>query len=478
MKLTTVAAALVAAGTWSVEALQFSQRSGTEARVVHHQIKRKLVEDPVARDRKRRLAKRQSGTLNVPLTNSILLYYMNITVGTPEQQFEVHLDTGSSDLWLNTIDSRYCSSVQEPCFTGTYDANSSSTYSYVNSEFQIAYADGTGSQGDYVTDTVRFSGVTLEDQQFGIGYLSSTPDGIMGIGYVRNVASANARGSGTYSNIPQSLLDSGRISTLAYSMWLNDLDAAEGDLLFGGVNTEKYQGELETLPIVPSSDGVHRQVTVALQGVGRNGEDSSIDSLSDLDVHLDTGASLTYLPDDLTAKIYDAVGAQYNRAEQVSFIDCDRADDRETLDFKFNDQKTIQVPMNELVIRYTDDICVFGILPSGDSSFEEDSYYILGDTFLRSAYVVYDLAKNEISLAQTVFNSTDDKIIELTNNTEVPSDPGNGGETIAATAVGASNTGSPGGSGSDSESSAVSTATLSGFMIALLAGAVGGILLV
>ncbi|KAF2217186.1 hypothetical protein CERZMDRAFT_108979 [Cercospora zeae-maydis SCOH1-5] len=386
---------------------------------------------------------RQSGTLNVPLANYVLLYYMNITVGTPEQQFEVHLDTGSSDLWLNTRDSRYCSSVEQPCFSGTYDANSSSSYSYVNSEFEIAYADGTGSQGDYVTDTVRFSGVTLEDQQFGIGYLSSTPDGIMGIGYVRNVASATARGSGTYSNIPQSLLESGRISTLAYSMWLNDLDAAEGDLLFGGVNTEKYQGELETFPIVPSSDGVYRQVTIALQGVGRNGDDSSIASLSDLDVHLDTGASLTYLPDDLTTKIYDAVGAQYSRTEQVAFIDCDRADDRETLDFKFNDQKTIQVPMNELVIRYTQEICVFGIVPSGDSSFEE-SYYILGDTFLRSAYVVYDLAKNEISLAQTVFNSTDDNIIELTNNTEVPSEAGNGGETIAATAVGASNTGSPG----------------------------------
>lgn len=240
MKFSTATAAGLAAGALGVEALQFAQRSGAGARVVHQQIRRKPVEDPVARDRRRWLAKRQSGTLNVPLTNQVLLYYMNITVGSNEQQFEVHLDTGSSDLWLNTRESRYCSSSQSPCVTGTYDANSSSTYSYVNSEFEIAYADGTGSQGDYVTDTVRFAGVELEDQQFGIGYLSSTPDGIMGIGYGRNVASATARGRGVYSNVPQSLLNAGHIGTLAYSMWLNDLDAAEGDLLFGGVNTEKY----------------------------------------------------------------------------------------------------------------------------------------------------------------------------------------------------------------------------------------------
>ncbi|PPJ50780.1 hypothetical protein CBER1_07463 [Cercospora berteroae] len=474
MKFSTATAAGLAAGTLGVEALQLSQRSGTGARVVHQQIRRKHVEDPVASDRKRWLAKRQSGTLNVPLTNQVLLYYMNITVGSNEQQFEVHLDTGSSDLWLNSRESRYCLSSESPCVSGTYDANSSSTYTYVNSEFEIGYVDGTGSQGDYVTDTVRFAGVELEDQQFGVGYLSSTPDGIMGIGYGGNVASATARGRGVYSNVPQSLLNSGRISTLAYSMWLNDLDAAEGGLLFGGVNTEKYQGELETIPIVPYEDGVYRQVTIPLQGVGMNGDSSSIQNLDNLEVHLDSGASLTYLPDALAVDIWNAVGAQYDRSVGVPRIDCDRANARETLDFKFNDQKTIQVPMNEMVIRYPQNVCVFGILPSGDSSFEE-SYYILGDTFLRSAYVVYDLAKNEISLAQTVFNSTEDNIVELTNNTEVPSAAGNGGETIAATAVGASNTGSPGG---DHESSAVSTAALSGSMLALLAGTVGGILLV
>ena len=68
--------------------------------------------------------------------------------------------------------------------------------------------------------------------------------------------------------------------------------------------------------------------------------------------------------------------------------------------------------------------------------------------YRRSAYVVYDLARNEISLAQTVFNTTDTNIVELTNSTTVPTAAGNGGQTIAATAVGATNTGSSSGQSS------------------------------
>lgn len=44
--------------------------------------------------------------------------------------------------------------------------------------------------------------------------------------------------------------------------------------------------------------------------------------------------------------------------------------------------------------------CLFGILRFRDNG------GLLGDTFLRSAYVVYNLDNNEISLAQSNFNAT------------------------------------------------------------------------
>ena len=57
---------------------------------------------------------------------------------------------------------------------------------------------------------------------------------------------------------------------------------------------------------------------------------------------------------------------------------------------------------------------------SGQCSFDiqaTNSNYILGEPFLRSAYVVFDLDANEIAIAQTVFNATAaSNILEITNS--------------------------------------------------------------
>ena len=54
---------------------------------------------------------------------------------------------------------------------------------------------------------------------------------------------------------------------------------------------------------------------------------------------------------------------------------------------------------------------MFGIAPS------QGTTSVLGDTFLRSAYVVYDLANNEISLAQTNFDSKSSHVVEISSGT-------------------------------------------------------------
>ena len=49
--------------------------------------------------------------------------------------------------------------------------------------------------------------------------------------------------------------------------------------------------------------------------------------------------------------------------------------------------------------------CQLGIQAAGNLP------VLFGDTFLRSAYVVYDLDNNRIALAQTDFNSTDSNVV-------------------------------------------------------------------
>ncbi|CZT23217.1 related to Probable aspartic-type endopeptidase opsB [Ramularia collo-cygni] len=383
-----------------------------------------------------------------------------MSIGTPPQEFEVHLDTGSSDLWLNVASSDFCTTT-ETCDTGTYNANSSSTYEYVNSRFEISYVDDSSSAGDYVRDTVRLtdSNITLPGQQFGVGYESSTSDAILGIGYPTNEVQVS-RGGQIYPNIPVSLVNEGFISSLTYSLWLNNISADEGSILFGGVNTAKYQGELTTLPVIPTN-GIYREFTIAMTGVGLNGDDAERFSGSgSWNVHLDSGASLTYLPESIANSIYAYTGARYDATVGAALLDCDKQSSPDTIDFRFTEEAaTIRVPMSEMVIPYAqlggELVCTLGILPA--IAAERREYLILGDTFLRSAYVVYDMERHTVGMAQTVFGDVEDHVVEIGAEGERPTGTAGDGAAPAASNFvappggGGSGSGGGGGSGSGGE---------------------------
>lgn len=386
--------------------------SNQNPKVARIDIQRRHVENPVAHDRLRRRQK----TVQQTLDNLETLYFANASLGTPAQNFRLHIDTGSSDLWVNSASSSLCRQGGNQCGeSGTYNANRSSTYKYVNGAFNISYVDGSGASGDYATDTFRFGGQTLKDLQFGIGYVSSSTEGILGIGYTINEVAVTRAGGQPYPNLPQKLVDDNLISSNAYSLWLNDLDASTGTILFGGVDKDKFHGTLQTLPIIPEQDNVYAEFIIALTGMGQNGKNGSIFSNQNVPVLLDSGSSLMYLPDTVVRSLYRTYNAQYDATQGAAFVDCNLAYQEGSLDFVFSGVR-ISVAIDELVLVASvsrgQPICILGILPAGNQ------VAVLGDTFLRSAYVVYDLANNEISLAQTNFNATSENIQEIQKGTD------------------------------------------------------------
>ncbi|KAJ6159806.1 hypothetical protein N7497_004343 [Penicillium chrysogenum] len=345
--------------------------------VVQMDIQRKDVLDPITRDRRRKRS-----TVRQPLDNEETLYFCNVTLGTPEQKVRLVLDTGSSDLWCNTPNSTLCESSENTCASGTYDSSSSSSYSFVSSDFNISYADGSGAAGDYVTDTLTIGGTTIKDFQFGIGFSSGSPEGVLGIGYTANEVQVGRNGESAYANLPQAMVNKGVIKSNAYSLWLNDLDANTGSILFGGVNTKKYHGALQTVPI-QKVGGRYSEFIIAL-----------------------------------TEEIYDDLGVSYESDSGIGYVECSMAEQSITLSYTFS-SPTINVGIDEMIIDVGDlyfrngkRACIFGIVPAGTST------AVLGDTFLRSAYVVYDLENNEISLASTNFNSTENDILEIGTGTD------------------------------------------------------------
>jgi len=401
MKYTTF---LVAQLATSAAALKLVARENPA--VVQLDTQRRNVVNPIAHDRLRR----RQNVVQQTLDNLETLYFANVSMGTPPQNFRLHIDTGSSDLWVNSANSNLCAQGGNQCGqSGIYNANDSSTYKYVNSVFNISYVDGSGASGDYATDTFRIGGKTVSNMQFGIGYVSSSPEGILGIGYTINEVAVGRAGLQPYPNLPQKLVDDKTIKSNAYSLWLNDLDASTGSILFGGVDTDKYSGQLQTLPIIPER-GAFAEFIIALTGMGMNGKNGSIFQNDNVPVLLDSGSSLMYLPDNVVRSLYQTFDARYDSSQGAAFVNCKLANQQGSLDFNFSGVQ-ISVPINELVIVAAvsrgQPVCILGIAPAGNS------VAVLGDTFLRSAYVVYDLANNEISLAQTNFNATTQNVQEI-----------------------------------------------------------------
>ena len=147
-----------------------------------------------------------------------------MTIGTPPQMFQVQLDTGSADIWVPAINSNICSQGQGACPEGAFDKSRSSTFNTVGTNaFSISYQDNSGVTGDLVNDVVGIGNVNLKNITMGLAFQASRPEGIMGIGYAADESIASTNPGSVYANIVDQLKNEGVISTLAYSLWLNDL---------------------------------------------------------------------------------------------------------------------------------------------------------------------------------------------------------------------------------------------------------------
>ncbi|KAI1462908.1 aspartic peptidase domain-containing protein [Daldinia caldariorum] len=408
--------------------------------------------------------RRRVGTYSQELNNNLTGggYYAQVTVGTPPQTVDLVVDTGSSDVWI--LDSRadLCGSKKKQNYyrycLSTYDPSKSSTYSVVSrNDFSIRYVDGSGAEGDYIRDTFSIGGANIEHLQMGLAENSTINSGLLGIGFAANVAALTP-----YPNIMNLFQDQDLIAIQAYSLYLDDLYAETGTILFGGLDTQKFIGKLKTVDIEPDRSGNYSSFTVTLSSLTTTADNGTVTNYtrSVVPVILDSGTTLTYVPYTVANRIYRAFGAVDDTSRTgLVYINCEHLNNKNfTFDFQFGgkDGPIIRVPIDEMILDNVkayielgldvpslpfDNVCSFGLQGSAE-------YYLLGDTFLRSAYVVYDLTNKEIGLAQANLNSTESKIVEITES-GIPDASGVASQVSATqTATGVPGTQSPTGTSS------------------------------
>lgn len=267
--------------------------------------------------------------------------------------------------------------------------------------------------------------------------------GIMGIGYSDSEANIFTGNGTTYQNLPLAMVNAGVIKSAAYSLWLNDLrkislrvsvakltisESNTGSVLFGGIDTEKYIGDLTSVMVYPT--GNTKQVssfTVAFTSLSASSS-SGTDQLTAPGYAkaaiLDSGTTITLLPDDVAQSVFDELGATVSEKLGATVVPCSLGSNTGTLNYEFGGTggPVIRVNVSDLVLPLTDSngnsptytngatACQLGVQAAGNLP------VLFGDTFLRSAYVVYDLENNRIALAQTDFNQTGSNIVPFASS--------------------------------------------------------------
>lgn len=302
---------------------------------------------------------------------------------------------------------------------------------------------GSGVVGDYISDTMSIGGITVTNLTMAVATsANATQTGIMGIGLDTDESTEQFTGT-NYPNLPDVLKSEGKIGTKAYSLYLDDLGlsaswpshldtanvyvaAASGTVIFGGYDTAKFTGELIMMPLqTDSQTGIVDSFAVAWTSLAYTDANGTytVEGSSDFPAAaiLDSGTTLTYLPLDLFTDLADAFAAENSSEVGAWVVNCNIGQTMGSVDYGFggSDGPVIAVPFAELATpAYNNDgswatdqagekICLFGIQPNTPGT-----PLLFGQTFLRSAYVMYDLENLYAGLAPTVFDTTDSNIVE------------------------------------------------------------------
>lgn len=319
--------------------------------------------------------------------------YTNVTVGTPPQSFQVSLDAGSSDFW---VPSELNGNGGDP---GIFEAPASSTFQLSANEFAAGYIGGTAS-GYWATDNVHAAGISLTNFQFGA---VSQSRGTLGVSFRETEMPARA-GQPEYNNFPFAAKEQGFIDHVLYSLHFDGPNSPDGTILFGGIDHTKYSGNLHYYPVSHPSAGP----LIDFDSLNVDGTEIAIN----LPVALDSGSLAINFPDTPFRALGKALNlTKYDRNMGLFAIDCNA---EMSVDFTF-DCLTISANSSSLVLPksfFTGDTsdasCVLGVQNSQALQTGAQTEALLGEPFLKNAYVVYDLEDYKIGLAPAIYTDKSD----------------------------------------------------------------------
>lgn len=304
-------------------------------------------------------------------------YFIQVTLGTPPQEFTVVPDTGSSNLWIYAEN---CNAI--PCwYHPRFDASKSTSYKKNGEDFIIQY--GSGGINGTVGEDIATIGDISAPMGFGevmgvsgISFYASKMSGILGMAY----------DSISVDSLP-TWLSSAAIKDKSFSMYLHS-NPTKSYMVIPGMDSENFS-TMQTHKVV-------EEKYWALQFTSmQKGDEKPIDTTQYKAV-IDSGTSLLVGPQALVNPLIQGIAVMG---------DCSNIDTLPTINLKI-DQTDYPITSRDYVLMETSagqSQCTMGIaampMPVGFN------YFIFGDVFMRK-YPAY-FNRNDNTVSFQVANDSD-----------------------------------------------------------------------
>ncbi|KAH7914900.1 acid protease [Hygrophoropsis aurantiaca] len=322
------------------------------------------------------LTKRSNGSEALADSNE-LLWFGNVSVGTPPKTFTIDFDTGSSDIFLA---GPKCGAS---CLGHTiFNPNSSSTSKDLGQTFNATYGKGNAF-GELYTDVVTVAGYTATNQtiivaeQYGDAFSDQDfpPDGLMGLAFQRLTG---------YDSPPffLNLITQKAVPEPVFAVKLADNGS---ELLLGGINSDLYTGNITYVPV---TEEAYWQIDI--DGMSANGQ-QLIKNVSGI---ADTGTSLLTGDTTNVANFYASLNAT-SLGNGLYSLPCDNFPNA-TMEIGGRSFALSSETFNLGPVKYQSPDCVGGLVASDVLN----DLWILGDVFLRNTYTIFDVGNTQVGFAE------------------------------------------------------------------------------